>query len=114
VVVTNISEAYVNSFDIEEQSVIVLSSVIKGLYTLYIHYTSRIFMGLAKSYQTVATGMNGRSQMNKTSQSLIKPVLTVLRDFEVCPFILNQKTSFLIWIYSGVKSFKEIPVQTRA
>lgn len=85
---TNVSEESLNALEMDEQSVVVLKSVAKGLWSVYTFYKG-----------SVLPLQHGKKL---SSQQLIKAILYFLRDFEVCPYSLNQKTCFLVWHFTAI------------
>lgn len=100
VVLTNVTDQYINGIEIDDESFTILKSIVRGLKLVYTHYKCEI--------------TNPMNPNTINAKQLSKPLLSFLRDFEVCPYILNQKTSFLVWYYTGLSPYESISVHTRA
>ena len=47
-------------------------------------------------------------------KKMTKVVLNMLRDFDISPMIINNKTTFLIWYFTGLVPYSKLNLQLRA
>lgn len=97
---SNVTEDLVNDLEIDDESLSILKQIVKGLKTVYNHYKSDL----------------GSSPTKKGIQAkqMTKPILNFLRELDICPYVLNQKTCFLVWYFTGLVPFESISVKIRA
>lgn len=48
------------------------------------------------------------SRNKEDPQKFSKPLFNLLRDFEISPYVLNQKTCFILWYFTGLIKFEKL------